>query len=76
MWTRKTKDKRKKEGQKSKKKKQTKRKTRKTKQNERKKREGEKKVNLPTHPIFVNDFSHVVYLYLHQILKSTIHLRY
>ena len=25
-----------------------------------------KKVNLPTHPIFPNDFSHVVYLFLHQ----------
>ena len=29
-----------------------------------------------THPIFPNDFSHVVYLFLHQNLLSTIHLRY
>ena len=29
-----------------------------------------------THPIFPNDFSHVVYLFLHQNLLSTIHLCY
>ena len=26
-----------------------------------------------THPIFLNDFSHAVYLYLHQNLLSTMH---
>ena len=29
-----------------------------------------------THPVFPNDFSHVVYLLLHQNLWNTIHLRY
>ena len=29
-----------------------------------------------THQIFPNDFSHVVYLFFHQNLLSTIHLRY
>ena len=29
-----------------------------------------------TQPIFPNDFSHVVYLLLHQNLLSTVHLRY
>ena len=29
-----------------------------------------------THPIFPNDFSYVVYLFLHQNLLGTIHLRY
>ena len=29
-----------------------------------------------THPIFPIDFSHVVYLFLHQNLLSTIYLRY
>ena len=29
-----------------------------------------------THPIFPNDFSNIVYLFLHQNLLSTIHLRY
>ena len=50
-----------------------------TKQNKTKgKRESEKKkkVTLPTDPIFPKDFSHVVYLFLHQNLLSTIHLRY
>ena len=44
-----------------------------------KERESEKKnkqVTLPPHPIFLNDFSHVVYLFLLQNLLSTIHLRY
>ena len=44
-------------------------KTHKTKQNKTK---GKKE----THSIFSNDFSHVVYLFLHQNLLSTMHLRY
>ena len=49
----------------------------KTKQNERKKESKKrKKVILSTQPIFPNDFSHEVYLFLHQILLSTNHLRY
>ena len=55
--------------------KQNKRKQRKRKK-ERKKREKERerKVTLPTHPIFSNDFSHVVYLFFLQYLLTTIHL--
>ena len=66
-WTRKTKDKRNKKTQKKK-----------TKQNERKERERvRKKVILATHLISLNGFfSHVVYLFLHQFLLSTIRLRY
>ena len=49
--------------------KQNKTHTHKTKQNKTK----DKK---ETHQIFPNDFSHVVYLFFHQNLLSTIHLRY
>ena len=55
-------------------KKKTKQKQNKT--NERKREKRKKKVSLPTHPIFSNDFSHVVYLILHQNSLSTKHLRY
>ena len=34
------------------------------------------KDNKEIHLIFPNDFSHVVYLFLHQSLLSTIYLRY
>ena len=40
------------------------------------KKKKKKKVTLQTRHLFPNDFSHVVYLFLHQNLLSTIHLRY
>ena len=46
--------------------------TTKTKRNKQNKTKDKKK----THPIFPNDFSNVAYLFLHQNLLSTIHLRY
>ena len=50
-------------------------KTKWTKRKREKQRE-KKKVTLPMQPIFPNDFSHVVYLVLHQNLKSVDHSRY
>ena len=49
-------------------------KTKEKKKREKEERERERKVTLPTHPIFSNDFSHVVYLFFLQYLLTTIHL--
>ena len=48
----------------------------KTKQGIRERKSEKKKFTFPTHPIFLNGFSNLVYLFLHQNLLSTIHLRY
>ena len=67
-WTRKTKDKRNKKTQKKK---------NKTKRKKRERERVRKKVILATHLISSNGFfSHVVYLFLHQCLLSTIRLHY
>ena len=50
--------------------------THKTKQGIRERKSEKKKFTFPTHPIFLNGFSNLVYLFLHQNLLSTIHLRY
>ena len=41
-----------------------------------KKQNKDKTYKKETHSIFPNDFSHAVYLFLHQNLLSTIHLHY
>ena len=50
--------------------------TTKNKTKETNTKENKTKDKKETHPIFLNDFSHVVYLFLHQNLLSTIHLHY
>ena len=47
-----------------------------TKKKTQKKTQNKTRDKKETHPIFPNDFSHVVYPFLHQNLLSTIHLRY
>ena len=50
--------------------------TKQTKTKGQRERETERERKKFTHPIFLNDFSYVVYLFLHKNLLSTIHLRH
>ena len=43
---------------------------------DKKKKKEEAKDIKETQPIFPNDFSHLIHLFLHKNLLSTIHLRY
>ena len=57
-------------------KKKKKKKPKKKHKKKKKKKKKEAKDIKETQPIFPNDFSHLIHLFLHQNLLSTIHLRY
>ena len=46
------------------------------KESHKDKKKTKAKDNKETQPIFPNDFSHLIHLFLHQNILSTIHLRY